>query len=132
MRHYGHGLATATRERGQLPRDSGVRTRAVELAFLEPLTARRATCGATKSHARRWRKASHDGVRSSDGSCLALVPDWRDDQVANLRQLRLLRRERTCASEREAGGFAAEIAAAMHCGWDDTSGQFPSQLRRSR
>ena len=63
---------------------------------------------------------------------MCLVPDWRDLQAANLRQLWLLWRERTSALEHEAGGFAAEIAAAMHCGWDDTCGQFPSQLRRSR
>ena len=28
--------------------------------------------------------------------------------------------------------FAAEIAAAMHCGWGDTCSQFLGQLRRSR
>ena len=56
MRHCGRGLATATRERGQLPCDSGARTRAIELAFLEPLPARRATSGATMSHARRLAK----------------------------------------------------------------------------
>ena len=68
MRHRGRGLATATPERGQLPRDSGARTRAIELAFLEPLPARRATSGATKN-ARCWRKVIHDGGRASDGSC---------------------------------------------------------------
>ena len=32
---------------------------------------------------------------------MCLVPDWRDLQAANLRQLWLLRRERTCALELE-------------------------------
>ena len=40
----------------------------IRVAFTVPLTARRATLGATNSHARPWRKASHDGVLASDGS----------------------------------------------------------------
>ena len=96
------------------------------VAFTKPLTAPRPTFGATNSSAlAEGRSRRH-----------FLARPWYVTGVISKR--------RTCgsfgfsgASERvrwnsNACSFAAEIAAAMHCGWDDTCCQFLGQLHMSQ